>query len=1011
MWTCCGSLDPDALGCVQTQHSDEMLHCVGCGRWIKQSHWGVEKCWCHPGKPEQFSKWGGLRWDCCGKQGTKNSKYSKLGDDSPMVDVPEAIDRMVRWQDGLRPHLATAIRKPLSRPKNAKRDAIGIRWAVNCAQRKPLTLTEIMNRDGCQLGVHMHSFKPRCVHCDTLLIPEALDRDGFPVDIDPEAPRHAKPTTMCPNCATENRICTQCETVVPALVVLPQEWEPPQPEHPPASYHHPYEGGAPPPPPRPPPRPSLGEGMPDPLEHSICRFHPGVWDTTRKTRFAFRQPAPRKPPPQTVSTESLRGGDNASEATIVEAAAAEIIPPTSPPPPSRPESAATLPPESPPPTAHVESPRRIVSTAFQTDERPLMISRQTGPEGMVRNVGCQQDMPVGEATQTGEIGVRWCKHTTRNRDAPSQSVVIRKWKLLPQSFVIPGDRYDETDHFANGGHGVQQRAPSHLREVMDAKRTKGHRIVDFLGRHLSTESGRELDWAFKEWSRYSHERLEHLGELLPAAYRLASMQRWREVLAPPPSGSRLPRNFRQCGSVAKGLASKSAMQQVGLLHALSVWVANAAIDRAKMRGELMWFGHRMKSGGVHAAFERWFEHCMGERRALVLTGLRSLADEGNSPLPFKPRPENAVDSSAQTERSFDFMTDTERRGKIHWRPLTMDSGMQTMDPSEESGPVWNVREPPVDKACQHLEGEEPPKYVASGAQTDFDAVYGNIDSVLIWKGRRGSAAENKVEGYRQACPEEKALKAMREAGARAARRRAEAKANEAKEQLRLESLRDTSMVTWAYTETAPEVVHKTRRIKEAKSAQSLYDQNGRPVAQQTASSSSLRSLSPDAVRFAPLSEAEKRALKEAEAATVMQNFAAILRAHKTRVIDLFRALDRNSDGQVSQKELMGALSSLGVTASDSEIEGLFGELDRDGSGDIEFKELQKALRIANQQLDEAEAKAKAAEAAAAEEAAAEAEALLADFAEDDSSSGLMAELEGLMKVGSSSSSSPSTVGL
>ena len=56
-----------------------------------------------------------------------------------------------------------------------------------------------------------------------------------------------------------------------------------------------------------------------------------------------------------------------------------------------------------------------------------------------------------------------------------------------------------------------------------------------------------------------------------------------------------------------------------MLHALSVWVANAALDRAKMRGELMWFGHRMKSGGVHAAFERWFEALEGALASALAT--------------------------------------------------------------------------------------------------------------------------------------------------------------------------------------------------------------------------------------------------------------------------------------------------------------------------------------------------------------------------------------------------------
>ena len=66
----------------------------------------------------------------------------------------------------------------------------------------------------------------------------------------------------------------------------------------------------------------------------------------------------------------------------------------------------------------------------------------------------------------------------------------------------------------------------------------------------------------------------------------------------------------------------------------------------------------------------------------------------------------------------------------------------------------------------------------------------------------------------------------------------------------------------------------------------------------------------------------------------------VLRKHHTRVIDLFRALDRNQDGHVSREELGAALTSLGVHASVAEADALFAKLDPDGSQSIEFKELQ-----------------------------------------------------------------------
>ncbi len=55
--------------------------------------------------------------------------------------------------------------------------------------------------------------------------------------------------------------------------------------------------------------------------------------------------------------------------------------------------------------------------------------------------------------------------------------------------------------------------------------------------------------------------------------------------------------------------------------------------------------------------------------------------------------------------------------------------------------------------------------------------------------------------------------------------------------------------------------------------------------------------------FAPLSQAERRALRAAPASAVPQQLAALLQLHHTRVIDLFRALDKNADGEVTKAEL------------------------------------------------------------------------------------------------------------
>ena len=108
----------------------------------------------------------------------------------------------------------------------------------------------------------------------------------------------------------------------------------------------------------------------------------------------------------------------------------------------------------------------------------------------------------------------------------------------------------------------------------------------------------------------------------------------------------------------------------------------------------------------------------------------------------------------------------------------------------------------------------------------------------------------------------------------------------------------------------------------------------------------------EAARFAPLSEQDRRALQRADSHTVLQQFVHILQRHKTRHIDLFRALDKDHNGNVSKAELNAALDSLNVIATEEEIDGLFDELDKDDSGGIEFRELDKALRIAGAELEE-----------------------------------------------------------
>ena len=80
-----------------------------------------------------------------------------------------------------------------------------------------------------------------------------------------------------------------------------------------------------------------------------------------------------------------------------------------------------------------------------------------------------------------------------------------------------------------------------------------------------------------------------------------------------------------------------------------------------------------------------------------------------------------------------------------------------------------------------------------------------------------------------------------------------------------------------------------------------------------------------------------------QALTPAQQLAKILKRDGARVMDLFKALDANSDGVVTKPELTKALHSLGVKASSAELDGLFANLDPDKSGGIEFRELQVAI--------------------------------------------------------------------
>lgn len=82
--------------------------------------------------------------------------------------------------------------------------------------------------------------------------------------------------------------------------------------------------------------------------------------------------------------------------------------------------------------------------------------------------------------------------------------------------------------------------------------------------------------------------------------------------------------------------------------------------------------------------------------------------------------------------------------------------------------------------------------------------------------------------------------------------------------------------------------------------------------------------------------------------TVSEKLAAALRANSARVLDLFRQMDENDDGEISRAEFMKAFQEEnnlmeGLDVPTSACGALFDEWDTDRSGTISFAELRKTL--------------------------------------------------------------------
>jgi len=76
-----------------------------------------------------------------------------------------------------------------------------------------------------------------------------------------------------------------------------------------------------------------------------------------------------------------------------------------------------------------------------------------------------------------------------------------------------------------------------------------------------------------------------------------------------------------------------------------------------------------------------------------------------------------------------------------------------------------------------------------------------------------------------------------------------------------------------------------------------------------------------------------------------QQLAKALKTSGARVLDLFREMDVNGDGEVSRDEFHRAMPILGLEVPKADIDKLFNTWDPDGSGIVTFAEMKKLLRV------------------------------------------------------------------
>ena len=106
VWSCCHATSPNAPGCQSGGHTSEWCQCNNCGEWVPMERWASSKCLCHPGEPVH-SRYGGMRWSCCGAVGYEGSRADYKGAQAwkEWRNKPLSTQTLREWQvwDGTLP--------------------------------------------------------------------------------------------------------------------------------------------------------------------------------------------------------------------------------------------------------------------------------------------------------------------------------------------------------------------------------------------------------------------------------------------------------------------------------------------------------------------------------------------------------------------------------------------------------------------------------------------------------------------------------------------------------------------------------------------------------------------------------------------------------------------------------------------------------------------------------------------------------------------------------------------